>query len=193
MQHLIAHINHFIPVSDGLKERLQDMSEVQVLPKDYFLYKPNKVWRNTFFINKGIIRSFHLKDDKEITDSFWAENEWITSTSSFLENIPDLFYIKTVEQCEVLKFSLKDLEKCLSDFPEMERFGRMLVSKRVKEQSERLVLFRSYSARERYQFFEETAKNKLYRIPLGMLASYLGMTQETLSRIRSRKNNTPRN
>lgn len=165
------------------------MSEEQVLPKDYFLHKPNKIWRNTYFINKGVIRSFHLKNDKEITDNIWAENEWITSTSSFLEHIPGLFYIKTVEETEVLKFSLTDLEKCLLNFPEMERFGRMLVSKKVKEQSERLVLMRSHSAQERYRFFEETAKNKLHRIPLGMLASYLGMTQETLSRIRSQNYN----
>ncbi len=67
----------------------------------------------------------------------------------------------------------------------MERFGRILVSKYFLEQSERIISLQFNSAKERYHFFEQTFKNKLHRVPLGMLASHLGMTQETLSRIRS--------
>ncbi|WP_051285031.1 hypothetical protein [Aequorivita capsosiphonis] len=69
----------------------------------------------------------------------------------------------------------------------MERFGRMLISKYFLEQSERIISLQFNSASERYQFFEKTSKNKLQRVPLGMLASHLGMTQETLSRVRARK------
>ncbi len=68
---------------------------------------------------------------------------------------------------------------------EMERFGRMLISKYFIEQSERIISLQFNSAKARYQFFEQTSKNKLIRVPLGMLASHLGMTQETLSRVRS--------
>lgn len=85
----------------------------------------------------------------------------------------------------MIRISLNDLEDCFKDFPEMERFGRMLVSKYFLEQSERIISFQFNTAKERYQFFERTSKNKLARVPLGMLASYLGMTQETLSRVRS--------
>ena len=86
----------------------------------------------------------------------------------------------------MIRISLNDLENCFKDFPEMERFGRMLISKYFLEQSERIISFQFNSAKERYQFFERTSKNKLTRVPLGMLASYLGMTQETLSRVRSK-------
>jgi hypothetical protein len=88
----------------------------------------------------------------------------------------------------LISISLNDLETCFKDFPEMERFGRMLISKYFLEQSERIISLQFNSAKERYQFFEQTAKNKLPRVPLGMLASHLGMTQETLSRVRSSNN-----
>lgn len=106
---------------------------------------------------------------------------------SFFKNIPDHFYIQSLEETEVVRISLNDLEACFKDFPEMERFGRMLMSKYFLEQSERIISLQFNSAKERYQFYELTSKNKLARVPLGMLASHLGMTQETLSRIRSTK------
>lgn len=134
-----------------------------------------------------MIRIYYLKGDKEVTDHFSAENEWITSIHSFLQNIPDYFHIQTLEETELIKISLKDLEDCFKDFPEMERFGRMLVSKYFLEQSERIISLQFNSPKERYQFFAQTSKNKLPRVPLGMLASHLGMAQETLSRVRSMK------
>jgi hypothetical protein len=69
----------------------------------------------------------------------------------------------------------------------MERFGSMLISKLFLEQSERVISLHFNTAKERYHFFEKSSKNKLLRVPLGMLASHLGMTQETLSRVRSTK------
>lgn len=85
----------------------------------------------------------------------------------------------------MVRISLTDLEQCFKDFTEMERFGRMLISKYFLEQSERIISLQFNSAKERYHFFEKTANNKLQRVPLGMLASHLGMTQETLSRVRA--------
>lgn len=132
-----------------------------------------------------MIRTYYLKNDKEITDNFSAENEWITSIYSFFNNIPDFFYIQTLEETELVKVSILDLEQCFEDFTEMERFGRMLISKYFMEQSERIISLQFNTAKERYRFFEKTSMNKLARVPLGMLASHLGMTQETLSRVRS--------
>ena len=185
IKNLINHITNFIPVSTELRKRIESIGKIQTFPKNHFLHKPNRTCLHTYFINNGLIRIYYQKDDKEITDNFSAENEWITSIYSFLQNIPDHFHIQTLEETEVIRISLNDLEDCFKDFPEMERFGRMLVSKYFLEQSERIISFQFNTAKERYQFFEQTSKNKLARVPLGMLASYLGMTQETLSRVRS--------
>ncbi|MET1259876.1 Crp/Fnr family transcriptional regulator [Flagellimonas sp. DF-77] len=184
---LIRHIEKFIPVSDALQTRLKEISIPKTIEKGKFLHRPKRVCENTYFIASGLLRIFYRKGEKEITDNFAAENEWITSIYSFMKNVPDNCYIETLETSELIGIGIKDLEKCFQDFPEMERFGRILISNYFVEQSERIISLQFHSAKERYQFFRNTSKNKLSRVPLGMLASHLGMTQETLSRVRAQK------
>ncbi len=182
---LIQHIQEYVPVSDALQQRLEEISVYKVVEEGKFLHRPHKVCENTYFINSGLMRVFYKKDDKEITDTFASEGEWITSVYSFMRNIPDHFYIQTLEKTELVSINLFQLEKCFADFHEMERFGRMLVSRYFVEHSERALAFKFHSAKEKYRYFCVTSKNIVSRVPLGMLASYLGITQETLSRIRA--------
>lgn len=186
-ENLIQHIERFIVVSEDLKNRLFEISKLQSLEKGKFLHKPNKVCNFTYFINSGLVRIYYKKGDKEITDNFSAEDEWITSIYSFMQNVPDNCYIQTLEKSELISIDILQLEKCFFDFPEMERFGRMLISKYFVEQSERIISLQFHTSKERYDFFFKTTRNKIQRVPLGMLASHLGMTQETLSRVRAEK------
>lgn len=185
---LFEHISKFIPISEKLAGRLIKISELKVVEKGKFLHKPNKVCQYTYFINSGLLRVFYRKGEKEVTDNFSAEGEWITSKYSFMTNIPDNCFIETLEKSELTAININELEKCFTDFPEMERFGRILISKYFIEQSERIISLQFHSAKERYAFFTKTSKNIIARVPLGMLASHLGITQETLSRIRAEKN-----
>lgn len=187
IDNLIEHISQFIPVSNKLSERLGEISHLKTIEKGKYLHRPNKICNTTYFINSGLLRIFYKKENKEITDNFSAESEWITSIYSFMKNVPDNCYIETLEKSELIVINMTHLEKCFLDFPEMERFGRMLISQYFMEQSERIISLQFHTAKERYEFFSKTSKNKLLRVPLGMLASHLGITQETLSRIRSNK------
>ncbi|MGY2134919.1 Crp/Fnr family transcriptional regulator [Hymenobacter sp. HD11105] len=184
---LVAHIQRFIPVSPALAERLTAIATVQSMEKGSYLHQPGRVCRHTYFVTSGLLRVFYRKEDKEVTDHFAAEGEWITSLYSFLTSVPDACYIQTLERCDLLAISLTALEQCFTDFPPMERFGRMLLARLLKEQSERIVSLQFHTAKERYEFFQKTAQNILPRVPLGMLASHLGITQETLSRVRAGK------
>jgi CRP-like cAMP-binding protein len=188
MKHdLIHHLEKFIPVSEDLRARVDQISMPLNLVKGTYLHKPNRICDTTYFINSGLVRVYYRKGEKEITDNFAGDGEWITSIYSFLKNVPDSCYIQTLTASRLTGISIQQLEKCFADFPEMERFGRILMSTYFLEQSERIISHRFHSAKERYDFFLRTSKNKMKHIPLGMLASYLGMTQETLSRIRATK------
>jgi CRP/FNR family transcriptional regulator, anaerobic regulatory protein len=187
LDHLMAHIKLFVPVSEKLAERITTIAELQHIAKGKFLHRPQQVCHHTYFINSGLLRTYYKKGNKDITDNFAAEGEWLTSIQSFMQNVPDYFYIEALEPSELLAIHVQALEECFQDFPEMERFGRLLLSKYFLEQSERILSLQFHSAKERYAFFCKTAGNKTARVPLGMLASHLGMTQETLSRIRSSK------
>ena len=138
-EHLIQHIEKFIVVSENLRNRLFEISVVHTFEKGKFLHKPNKVCKHTYFINAGLVRIYYKKGNKEITDNFSAEGEWITSIYSFMKKVPDACYIQTLEKSELLAIEILELEKCFEDFPEMERFGRMLISKYFVEQSERII------------------------------------------------------
>lgn len=184
---LINHVKGFIPVSKELEKRLQEIASIKTLGKGAFLHKPNKVCEHTYFVKTGLVRIYYRKEEKEITDNFSAEGEWITSIYSFMKNVPDNCYIETLEKSELIAINILQLEKCFQDFPEMERFGRILISNYFVQQSERIISMQFHTAKEKYQFFCKTSKNKLARLPLGMVASYLGISQETLSRIRAEK------
>lgn len=186
-EQLLEHIQKFISVSDDLNNRISEISKSQKLDKGKFLHKPKQICNYTYFIKSGLVRIYYKKDEKEITDNFAAEGEWITSIYSFMKNVPDNCYIQTIEDSELIAIDIKKLEQCFLDFPEMERFGRILISNYFMQQSERIISLQFHTAKERYDFFCKTSKNKIQRVPLGMLASHLGMTQETLSRVRAEK------
>lgn len=185
LESLLSHISLFVPVSSELESRLTEISINQKVEKGEFLHRPERICKTTWYIKSGLLRVFYQKDDKEITDNFSGEGEWITSVYSFLKNIPDHFYIEAIEPSELIAINIDKLEQCFQDFPEMERFGRMLMSQYFLQQSERIISLQFHSAKERYHFFLKTSPNKVQRVPLGMLASHLGMTQETLSRVRA--------
>ena len=186
-EQLIKHINRFVPVSDQLRERLIIISELKTIDKGRFLHRPYRICNYTYFIISGLVRLYYKKKEKEITDKFSAEGDWITSVQSFMKNVPDYFYIETLEKSELIAININDLQKCFKDFPEMEKFGRIVMSTYYVEQSERIISLRFHSAKERYEYFCKMSKIKTSRLSLGMLASHLGITQETLSRIRAEK------
>lgn len=178
-------VSQFTCLSSESKVALSEIALMLVLPKGHLLLKPNTVCHYIYFIEKGLTRTFYIKDEKDVTDWFSAENSFACSIMSFISQTPDRRAIELLEPSVLWAFHFKDLEKLYSKHHEIERLGRHLVSFGIIQMQQRFDSLHFASAFERYETLLKTHPDIIQRVPLGMIASYLGITQETLSRIRA--------
>lgn len=156
--------------------------------KGEIVHHADKICVHSYFIVKGILHTYFYKDGKKITEYFCAENEWVNSPRSFMQRSKDIYYIDAIEDSEAFTIHVNDLVYLFEHFPEMERYARLSMGSLFGHLMERVTSLRFASAKEKYQHFREVAYPDIYhRIPLGLVASYLGITQETLSRIRAER------
>ena len=166
-----------------MDERISPVS----FKKGELVHDADKVCTRSYFIQKGLFRTYFLKDGKEISEYFPAENEWCNSPKSFITRQKDIYYIDAIENTQAFCLDVNDLVYLFDNFPEMERYSRLSMGTVFGHLMERITSMRFTTAREKYDHFIETYYDIHHRIPLGMIASYLGIAQETLSRIRGEK------
>jgi CRP-like cAMP-binding protein len=184
---IYQHFESYIKVSAALKSELTNRIHVVSFKKGELVHNADKVCTKSFFILKGLLRVYFIKDGKEVSEYFSAEDEWCNSPRSFRTRKPDIYYIDALEDTQAFCLHVNDLVYLLDNFPEMERYSRLSMGTVFGHFMERITSLRFTTAQEKYQHFIETYAAIHHRIPLGMVASYLGITQETLSRIRARK------
>jgi len=151
------------------------------------VHNANKICTKSYFIQKGLFRTYFIKDGKEISEYFPAEGEWSNSPRSFRTRKLDIYYIDAIEDTDAFCLNVNDLMYLFENFPEMERYARLSMGTVFGHFLERITSMRFTTAKEKYNHFIKTYYDIHHRIPLGMIASYLGITQETLSRIRAEK------
>lgn len=187
MQKLIDTFNTFGKISD---ENIQRIMEA-IMRKEYsaktILQDADKISSKIYFVEKGIARTFYYKDGKDVT--FWIalEGDFIGSMSSFFMREPSIKMIETLEDCVLWEFEYQKLEKLFSSNSELEKLGRLFSNYGLSLMEKRFDNLHFNTAKERYQILVKQDSEIIQRISLGIIASYLGVTQETLSRIRSQK------
>ena len=184
MEALFASILKHQPLSDDLKAQLTDRMQLVSFNKKELVLDANQVCRSSYFIESGILRLYYLKDGREISEYFCSENEWMNSPRSFMQQKPDFYYIDSLENTTAWKLDIVDLLYLFDNFIEMERYARLDMGATFGYVLDRLASVRFSSAKDKYQDFLETYPHIHHRIPLGMVASYVGITPETLSRLR---------
>ncbi|MDO5616453.1 MAG: Crp/Fnr family transcriptional regulator [Cruoricaptor ignavus] len=152
---------------------------------DYFL-KQGQVISNLFVIEKGLVRVFFVKNGKEINSWFATENEIVSSILPLYFNKPSFENIQFLEDSFIYSVSANDLNKIYETYPEFNEIGRKIAEKLCGILEERMVSLHTETAEERYKSLIGKNPDLLQRVALGHIASYLGITQETLSRIRNR-------
>lgn len=155
------------------------------LRKKQYLLQQDDVCKYTAFVEKGILRSYTV-DDKgsEHIIQFAFEGWWIADIYSFLTGEPSIYNIDALETSELLLLTKSSNEALLERVPKMEKYFRILTQNALVAFQRRLVGSLSQTAEEKYSRLVSTHPDIIQRIPQHMIASYLGITPETLSRIR---------
>ena len=184
----VEYINSFVPLPENVAVELLSKSRKEYLPKHYLLHKEGEICEKVYFVEEGLVRWFYYnRDGKDITDSFSGENSFITAFDSFFQRKPSRYYIELLEDSTVYSMTYDDLEDSFEKFREIEKVGRLILIQILEQALEKNSALQFHNAHERYDFITQKYPDLLQRVSLGHIASYLGITQETLSRIRAKK------
>jgi CRP/FNR family transcriptional regulator, anaerobic regulatory protein len=176
-----------ISISEALENKLNAITQKRKFLKNEVLLKQGDVGKYLYCIESGIVRAFHTQKGKEITLYFVVEGQIFTSAYSLISQRPSFENIAALEDSILYCILRKDLYELYDTFPEMNIVGRELIELYFLELEERLNSMQFQNAKQRYKNFLNIESHLLERVSLGHLASYLGMTQETLSRIRKQQ------
>lgn len=182
---LLANIKSKIEISDEELSALQQFFTSKRLRKKQYLLQEGDVCKYIAFVTKGILRSYSI-DDKgnEHILQFAFENWWISDMHSYFTNEPSIYTIDAIEDTEMLLITNSAKEQLLQQIPKMERYFRILFQNNIIAIQNRLVCSLSQSAEEKYRKMNDDYPAIIQRVPQHMIASFLGITPETLSRIR---------
>lgn len=190
MEAFFSFISQITRLDEDSKSALSKVLQRLELPKGYLLLRPGAVCHHFYFIEKGLTRTFYIKDGKDVTDWLSAENSIAVSIVSFITGQPDVRGIELLEPSLLWAVSRTDLDNLYTQYHDIERLGRLLVSSGLIQMQQRFDDLHFATAQQRYHKLMDTHPSIINRVPLGMIASYLGITQETLSRIRSQRPTT---
>ena len=155
--------------------------------KDFYLLKENTVSDYIYFIEKGVARIYYYKNGKEITEWIALDGEFFLSITSFFQRTPSYLIIQTIEPSEVYGIHHDDLMRLADKYHDVERLLRKMVTVSLILSQERMDSIQFESAQQRYEKLLQTTPQIVQRVPLTYIASFLGITLETLSRIRSQR------
>ena len=184
MHSLRKHIEEIISLTDEEFAFVLSHFETTKKRKHQYLVQQGEIVNKEYWILEGCVKSYFLDEDgKEHILQFGMENWWITDYESFVKQIPSKIYIDCLEDCELLYISFENRDKLTAELHKMERFwakkskfGRIALQNRI------LSLLKN-SAKERYALLLEQYPSLFQRVPKKLIAAYLGVSRETLSRL----------
>ncbi len=173
------------PISSISLHQLIDKIELINFPKNYSFLNADKIEKKVYFIKKGIVRAYTIDDGNELTFWFGKEGDSILSMRSYVENKTSYETIETIEDCELYEIKIADLQEFYLTNLEIANWGRKLAENELIKTEERFISRQVGTATDRYRKLLIETPSLINRVQLGYIASYLGISQVTLSRIRA--------
>lgn len=166
---------------------LEGITSLVSLPKGHILFEAGRINNNIYLIGSGISRAYVNLEATEVTFGFFGEGTVLLSIQSYVESTAGYESIELLEDCMLFQFKKKDLEELYSKDIHLANWGRKLADQSFLDTERQLISRQFKSSVERYEDFVRDFPQLMNRIKLKHIASYLGMTQVTLSRIRAKK------
>ncbi|AEE54398.1 Crp/Fnr family transcriptional regulator [Haliscomenobacter hydrossis] len=185
MQQLLSYLHTFQVLNQDSQAQLLAISTPLRLKKNDILQPIGHTCKTIYFVQKGIARIFYYKDGIDITECFAAENQIIARVESLFTQRPSQKGIQIIEDAELVAINATVLFGLYDQYPGIERLFRKIFEQGYVDTVNRLESLQFYSAEERYTRLLEEMPELLQRVPLKYIASYLGITQVSLSRIRA--------
>ncbi len=179
---------HFAQMEDLFQQVITCFSPILRLhrfDKGELLHKENTMGQDLFLVQSGALRSFYYVDGKDVTAHFALEKGIVGAADSIIRGKRSRYNIETLEPSEVYVLDYTEMESFLDQHPQLERLARQFSQLLYMDLVERLEGMTFLTAKERYDHLIERYPTITQRVNLGHIASFLGITQETLSRVRS--------
>lgn len=157
------------------------------VPKDHLLVREHTVSDYIYFIQKGVARIYYYKNEKEITEWIAMDEQFFLSITSFFQRTPSHLIIQTLEPSEIYGIHHNDLMNLADQYHDVERLLRKMVTGSLILSQVRMDSIQFETAQQRYDQLLKNSPHIIQRVPVSYIASYLGVTPETLSRIRGNK------
>lgn len=178
-------LDRFHPLPPQSKEALKaHISEVQY-PKGHTLIRAGRVEKTLYFVRSGIVRAYADAARGDVTFWFGKEGDVVVSMKSFVSGQPGYEHIETLEACDLYRMKAQDLEALFANDIHIANWGRKLIGQEIIKTEERLISMQFKTAQERYLELMSDTPDLLQRVQLCHIASFLGITQVSLSRIRA--------
>lgn len=184
---VVAYLSSIAPLSKEVIKEIDEKTYPLFIQKKQLLLKPGSVADHLYFIVKGVIQGYFKDDGKQITTWINEENEIVGSIRTLGTTEPCKEYLQALEDCELIALPLAFTEYIFENYPETNFIGRRLWEYNYRGAEDRAFICRITNAEKKYKHFMKTKSSLVNRVSLKYIASYLGMTLETLSRIRSRQ------
>jgi len=186
-EHLIKNLTRYVSLSDAEIAVIESLFSFRKFRKHQYILQEGEINRFETFIVSGLTRTYEVDEKgQEHIVQFGTEDWWVGDLYSFLTETPSVYNVDCLEDTEVLQITRPNIEILYEKVPKTERHFRIVIQNAFIASTRRVSATLTKSALERYQDFNEKYPHIGQRVPNHQIASYLGITPQSLSRLRSK-------
>jgi CRP-like cAMP-binding protein len=184
MKQLIDNIEKIVKLDTEAIQVLNELAEIEIYKKKQYILEQGQRCDKIWFLKSGMVRKYYIHEGREITIWIHTENDTFTSLQSYAQNIPSSEFLQACENTETISITRKNSEN-LVQFPQFVTYTNALMEREFVNIDIHTKALNSKDAKGKYEYLRKIAPEMIKRAKLGHIASILGISQETLSRIRN--------